>query len=194
MVLGAVTFGTLYGLAPDRLDIRAEGSGLRVLNRRNELLLDLDERRARELGAWELRRMGDQQPRGNAPAFCRSGAGHPVWGREWCLDKGFGLGSDGNVLWSRGRVDDVVYRRVPDRDRLERGTLIDVLGDVVFGRLALHALSLGYDRPLHGTWVADTEAGAPRILRIHAGDAAVAELVDLDRDDRVEVLYVVQPL
>ena len=27
-----------------------------------------------------------------SPSFCRSGAGHPVHGRSWCLDKGFGLG------------------------------------------------------------------------------------------------------
>ena len=27
-----------------------------------------------------------------SPSFCRSGAGHPVHGRAWCIDKGFGLG------------------------------------------------------------------------------------------------------
>lgn len=32
--------------------------------------------------------------RNGAPAFCRSGEGHPVFGRRWCIDKGHGLGSD----------------------------------------------------------------------------------------------------
>ncbi len=30
---------------------------------------------------------------GSGPSFCRSGAGHPVFGRAWCRDKGFALGS-----------------------------------------------------------------------------------------------------
>ena len=34
----------------------------------------------------------------------------------------------------------------------------------------------------------------PRILRVSSGDDEVAELVDRDRDDRVDVLYVVQPV
>src|SRR3569832_970707 len=31
--------------------------------------------------------------KGGAPAVCRSGAGHPVYGRSWCVEKGFGLGN-----------------------------------------------------------------------------------------------------
>jgi hypothetical protein len=27
--------------------------------------------------------------RGGGPAFCRSGAGHPVFGREWCRERGW---------------------------------------------------------------------------------------------------------
>lgn len=42
--------------------------------------------------------------RGRGPAFCRSGAGHPVFGRRWCLEKGFGLGSRGDVFFDNGRV------------------------------------------------------------------------------------------
>lgn len=37
--------------------------------------------------------------RGNAPKFCRTGAGHPVHGRRWCVEKGFGLGD--RPLWER---------------------------------------------------------------------------------------------
>jgi hypothetical protein len=188
----AAAIGTVWGLAPASLVVRTERDVVRVANHRNELLLDLDERRARELGAWELSRIDHQRVRGNAPSFCRTGEGHPVWGREWCIRQGFGLGSDGVVRWSRAPVGDVVYRRHSDRTRLDRVTLVDVLGDVVFGRLALHALGMGYDRPLTGVWIA--EPAAPRILRIYAGDAVVAEMVDLDRNDRVDVLYVAHRL
>jgi hypothetical protein len=85
----------------------------------------------------------------------------------------------------------VIFRRRDDRDRLDRGGLLDVLGDVVLGRLALHALSLGFGEPLVGSWTTDPQG--PRILRVRSGDSDVAEFYDADRDDRPEVLYVVVP-
>jgi hypothetical protein len=191
MAVGAIARGRARGLDADAFDVRSDGGRLRVLNRSGLLLLDLDDDRARDLGAWRLRRLGDRQPTGNAPAFCRSGAGHPVHGRQWCLDKGFGLGSRNGTVWSRGGIDDVIWRRRTD-DRLDRGGLAGVLGDVIFGRLALQAITLGYDQPLVGFWVAQPEG--PRILRVHSGDYEVAEFVDTDRDDRADVLYVVQPV
>jgi hypothetical protein len=42
--------------------------------------------------------------RGRGPSFCRSGAGHPVFGRRWCLEKGFGLGNRDDVFFDDGRV------------------------------------------------------------------------------------------
>jgi hypothetical protein len=191
MAVGALARAKARGLDPTDLEIRIGDGSVRILNGRGALLIDMDEARARDLGAWRLRRMGDRRPTGNAPSFCRSGAGHPVFGREWCLDKGFGLGSDTNTLWSRGRIDDVIYRRTDSRARLDRGGLMDVLGDIVFGRLALHAVALGLAEPLNGVWVAEPDG--PRMLRVYSGDVEVAELVDIDRDDQVEVLYVVQP-
>jgi hypothetical protein len=195
MVAGATARGIARGLDPAMLDVRTQGQRVIVANRRGDVLFDLDERHARQLGYWELRRLGDRRPNGNAPAFCRSGEGHPVWGREWCLDRGFGLGSRNGTIWSRTRVEDVVFGRPTSRDRrdrLDRGGLIDVLGDVVLGRLALHALTMGYVEPLHGTWV--SEPNAPQILYVRSGDVVVAEFVDLNRNDRVDVLYVIQPL
>lgn len=191
MVLGAVAFGSLLGLDADRLRVRSEPGRVLVYNYDDDLLFALDEGRARDLGQWRLRRVTERPGAGNGPAFCRSGEGHPVWGREWCLDKGFGLGGRSGRMWARGDVDDVIFRR-SDRVALDRlddwDDLLGVLGEVVVGRLALHALSLGYAEPLNGVWIAEPEA--PRILRVRAGDDVVAELVDLDRDDRVEVLYV----
>ena len=42
--------------------------------------------------------------RGRGPKFCRTGAGHPVFGRRWCLEKGFGLGDRDDVFFDDGRV------------------------------------------------------------------------------------------
>ncbi len=42
--------------------------------------------------------------RGRGPMFCRTGAGHPVFGRRWCLEKGFGLGDREDVFFDDGRV------------------------------------------------------------------------------------------
>jgi hypothetical protein len=195
MVGRALARASLRGTDPARFRVDEEGGRIRVRNQRDQVLLDMDEERARRLGSWEMRRLGDRQPTSGSPAFCRSGEGHPVWGREWCLDKGFGLGVGERSIWSRATVDDVVFRRRPEANvALDRGGLIGVLGDIVFGRLAVQSLALGYQEPLVGRWVASTdERDAPFILRVHAGDVAVAEFVDTDRDDDVDILYVTQP-
>ena len=192
MAVGAIARGHARGLAADAFDVRSDNDRVRILNRRGDLLFDMDDRRAGELGGWRLRRLGDQSPRGNAPAFCRSGEGHPVWGRQWCLDKGFGLGSRSGTIWSRGGIGDIIFREPDYRTRLDRGGLLGVLGDIVLGRLALHSVSMGYDQPLTGYWVAQPEG--PRLLRVRSGDYEVAEFYDADRNDRVDVLYVVQPV
>ena len=186
--------GRTHGLAANAVGWRTDNGRVRLLNRRGVVLMDLPADRYDDIGYWRLRRMGDWRPRGNAPSFCRSGDGHPVWGRQWCLDKGFGLGSRAGTLWSRATIDDVVFRRYDYGygTRLDRGGLLGVLGDVVLSRLALQALGLGYDQPLMGTWVA--EPRSPRLLRVYSGPYPVAEFVDTNYDNRPEVLWVVQPL
>jgi hypothetical protein len=164
------------------------GDRVRLLNGRNELLLDISDRDARGLGYWDVRRLDPRRVRNGSPAFCRSGAGHPVWGREWCIDKGFGLGASDGWLWGRHNPDDVVFRPVSDRVSLDRGGLIDVLGSVVFDRLALHAITLGLADPLAGRWIG--EPAGPRVMVLDSGSRPIAELIDLDRDGRVDVMYV----
>lgn len=60
--------------------------------------------------------------RGKGPKFCRSGGGHPVHGRQWCTDKGFGLGHADGVVDVR-RED----RRYPTGNG-NRTILDDILG------------------------------------------------------------------
>jgi hypothetical protein len=188
MVVGAAAYGASHGLDPDGLRLRVVDDRLEIRNRDDGLLFDMNEDRARRLGSWELQSLGDREVRDGAPAFCRSGEGHPVWGREWCLDKGFGLGRSNDRYWARTRVEDIIFGRRIEQDRLDRGSLIDILGDVVFGRLALHALALGFDQPLIGTY--SYQPDAPRIVRVYSASEPVAELVDLNGDDRVDLLYV----
>lgn len=38
------------------------------------------------------------------PSFCRSGAGHPVFGLQWCVQKGFGIGRPGAIFLSGNDV------------------------------------------------------------------------------------------
>ena len=60
---------------------------------------------------------------GRGPAFCRSGEGHPVFGRRWCLEKGFGLGDRNRRFLDRGGIV------LGDRDG---AIVIDRDGDIIF--------------------------------------------------------------
>lgn len=189
------------------VSVRREGGQVRVVRDDGDVLFTLAESTADNLGYWRAavvprtdRRDGvdlgdifgtsrDRYPaddRGEGPpAFCRSGAGHPVWGRDWCLDKGFGLGERDRRWAATTDIGDIILRRPdPQRDVLDRGGLIDVLGDIVFGRLAMQSLVLGADEPLEGRWIGQPEG--PRILRVQAGTVPVAEVVDYGRDDSVD--------
>lgn len=72
---------------------------------------------------------------GNGPPFCRSGAGHPVHGRRWCLEKGWGLGDRNDIFFDDDRIifwddgDPVIVR---DRRLRERSIWERVLGTILF--------------------------------------------------------------
>ncbi|HSJ06406.1 MAG TPA: hypothetical protein VK936_06880 [Longimicrobiales bacterium] len=116
----------------------------------------------------------------DGPAFCRSGAGHPVHGRQWCRDKGWAAGYD---RWERQRWDDVVLRQ-PRGDGQQMGgsVLSDVLGDVVFGRLAAHGRQYG-SGSVTGRWLDEASAS---VLQLSVGSTPFARLVDANRDGRVD--------
>lgn len=122
------------------------------------------------------------------PSFCRSGEGHPVYGRRWCLDKGFRLG---DAVWRRIDVGDVLLGRPGDRQRVEEPDLVEVLGDVILGRV-LEASGLGDRADLSGRWTSSS-SGEARVLQLRASERPVAELTDLDGDGRVDVVLVNDP-
>lgn len=129
---------------------------------------------------WENDRSQRADRRGNGPPFCRSGAGHPVHGRAWCREKGW----DADSGWRDASWGDVIFGRRGTRDddrRLSGGGLLDVLGDVVFGRLERQGRELG-GGALTGRFV----EGRGRVLQVRAGDLPLAELLDADRDGTVD--------
>lgn len=186
-VVGAVARAQLRGVDDDAFVIAPAGDRVFVRNRDGLVLLDLDDRRVRDMGRWEVVPLSDGVEEG-APSFCRSGAGHPVWGRQWCLDKGFGLAGDRDYRWGRTtRVDDIVFRASPTGS-LAGDALLAVLGRVAFDRLALHAITLGLTDPLTGRWMG--ESSGPRVLLLTSGGRPIAEVVDVNRDEKADVLLV----
>jgi hypothetical protein len=182
----AVAQAAKRGASADAFVFTPLANRVQVLNRSGVLLLDLDD--DRPIGSWQAVTQPFRDREG-APSFCRSGAGHPVWGRQWCVDKGFGLGNDGDIRWSRiVNPENVMIRQPATTGNLARDVLLGVLGNIVFNRLATQAITLGYAEPLSGRWIG--EPSGPRVLLVSSGARPVAELVDVNRDDRADVLLV----
>src|SRR5688572_3219283 len=68
---GAIARAHLRGLDDDALVIVPVDNRVRILNRANVLLVDLDDEHVRNLGRWDIIPMDDEVSEG-APAFCRS--------------------------------------------------------------------------------------------------------------------------
>ena len=184
---GALARAYIRGVGDDFRLVPANGR-VTLTNRRGAVLVSLDDNGARNLGVWQVNAF-DAPMNSGSPAFCRSGAGHPVWGRQWCLDKGFGLGEYQDVRWGRTTtIGDVIFGRTIEPGRLTTESLLRVLGATGFNRLALHAVTLGYTEPLVGTWA--TDPAEPNVLFVNAGPAPVAEMVDVNRDGRPDLMLV----
>lgn len=188
---GALAHGFAREVGNNAFVIAPSGQMMRVRNRKGDVLVELDEDRARNLGGWKVKPVDDELSEGS-PSFCRSGAGHPNWGRQWCLDKGFGLGVDNgrnNVRWGRALdANDITFVSEPTSATLTRAALEAVLGQRAVDRLALHAITLGLVDPLVGTW--RTDPAGPRVLLVNSGQYPVAEIVDVNGDRRSDRMVV----
>jgi hypothetical protein len=188
---GALAHAFARNVSSNAFVIAPSGQMMLVRNRNGDVLVALDEDRARNLGGWKVKPVDDRIGEG-APSFCRSGAGHPNWGRQWCLDKGFGLGVDNSlngVRWGRNLdANDIVFVREPTSATLTRAALEAVLGQRAVDRLAVHAITLGLVDPLVGTW--RTDPAGPRVLLVSSGNYPVAEIVHTDRDLRSDRMVV----
>lgn len=127
--------------------------------------------------------------RGNGPSFCRSGAGHPVFGWDWCRERGWDRNASIPVRWERRTWEDVIFRRTDRRGVLDRRDLGDVLGSVVIGRLDTRRRELGARDSYVGRWVTSGDA---RELWVTAGGVPLARLVDRNGDRRVDGVYLAE--
>jgi len=182
---GAIAYAYARGINERDFVITPKENRVFVRNRKGDVLLDLDDDRARNMGSWTVNVLDDRTASG-APSFCRSGAGHPVWGRQWCIDKGFGLGSARNIRW--GVTDDldqaIILRPVSAGNTIASDVLARMLGTPTMDRLALHAITLGLVDPLVGRWLG--EPNGQRVLLVQSGNTPVTEFVDTNRDDRAD--------
>jgi hypothetical protein len=128
------------------------------------------------------------------PAFCRTGEGHPRFGMRWCYEKGFGPGA---ARWRQHDPGDIVFERWPrrraERRTVSEGVLDDILGDLIFGRLVSRRDRIGLDRDLEGRWYTPDGRSSPRVLQVRAGGLPLAEFIDLDGDGRVDLALVLEP-
>jgi hypothetical protein len=138
---------------------------------------DRDRNRAGDV--WDVlgSRSGRDDRRGGGPPFCQNGQGHPVHGRQWCRDKGFGSGYG---------LEDIIFRNPRRNGRLNERGVLEQIGDVIFGRVQRRGYELGAREPLHGTWAA--APGGGQMLTIRSGSMIIAELIDQTLDGRVDVL------
>jgi len=144
---------------------------------------------AADSGDWQR---GQARGRGQGgPAFCRSGAGHPVFGRQWCLEKGFGLGGFG---WRRATLGRIVFQRTP-RGRVEgrigAREIAEILTGAVLDEIFGERRGRGNrDRSrLAGAWRGGPDDGI-LVLELFDGDDAIAELADIDLDGDVDVVLI----
>lgn len=123
------------------------------------------------------------------PAFCRSGAGHPVHGWQWCVDRSYKMG------W---RSIDVSGAEFKNRDRYRKGDLLDALGvEDVLGRDVTNVIrgtarDLGLEGAINGRWTGGADGGA-LVLQLRAGNEPLAELTDETGDGRVDATLVMEP-
>jgi hypothetical protein len=104
-----------------------------------------------------------QQSSGGGPKFCQNGQGHPVHGRQWCVDHGFGLGAQSVVRRSRTGV---VWLTQPQ--------FVSLLSPGQWAQLERQARQRGYTGPYRGRQYYDNGL---RVVTLRAGDVGIAEIV-----------------
>jgi hypothetical protein len=121
-----------------------------------------------------------EQP--GSPSFCRSGAGHPVYGRDWCWDRGFRLGDE----WDRNRGGSARIQP-PSGSPIDQGVMSQMLDASVMTRLQTLRTRLGLTAPLNGSWTETTVGG--RLLTVRSGSTLIAEISDRNRDGRADAIW-----
>ena len=163
----------------DRRDQRQLPAGIVLRRNDRDRYDDRYDRRDRRDDPWDIFGRRDDRYDRRGPAFCRSGEGHPVFGRQWCREKGFGLGRDRyNDIWG-----DIIFRdRRYTQRQMSRGVLERILGSVVLGRFDNYGRTYYGSGSLNGRWL-DNRAS---VLQLYMGGTPIARLFDTNRDGRVD--------
>lgn len=120
-----------------------------------------------------------------APAFCDSGAGHPLYGREWCHERGFRLGD----VWQRRSVKDISVQRPPSGGRtLDRAQIAQRYGNRLAQWINEARTGLQLADSVTARWVSTPDGGS--ILGFQVGSTQIAEVIDRNRDGRAEVVWI----
>lgn len=144
---------------------------------------DREVRDHRRGDVYDVRRddRSHQGAKKGVPAFCRSGAGHPVHGVQWCYDRGHMSGSrHGGIVWERGSLGNVVFHQEARRGTLNERELRAAIGSRTVDRAAAHARRSGANDALTGHWL------DAHTLELRAGATPVARLTDENRNRRVD--------
>jgi hypothetical protein len=96
------------------------------------------------------------------PKFCQSGQGHPVHGRQWCVDHGFALGSRSRVV----RTPRVVWLTQPQ--------VVSLMPGGTWLRMERTARQRGFVGPYRG--LQSYENGL-RLVTLRAGNVGFAQVV-----------------
>lgn len=146
----------------------------------------------------------DRDGKGNGPKFCQNGQGHPVHGRAWCEEHGYGndrLRYPGDYRYPDNRRDpvwqnnrswgDLIFGRrhrdYPRNRQMSRGVLQDILGTPIYRRFDTYRRDNRLGGSLVGYWInAGTNRG--RALQLNAGRVPLARLFDYNGDGRVDAV------
>ncbi|HET6567844.1 MAG TPA: hypothetical protein VFG50_07760 [Rhodothermales bacterium] len=146
----------------------------------------------------------DRDGKGKGPKFCQNGQGHPVHGRAWCEEHGFGNGRlhyPGDYRYPDGRRDpvwrnnrsweDVIFGRshrdYPRNRQMSRSVLQDILGAPMYRRFDGYRRDNRVGGSLVGYWI-NPGTSRGRALQIDAGRVPLARLFDYNGDGRVDAV------
>lgn len=119
-----------------------------------------------------------------SPDFCRSGAGHPVHGRVWCVQRGYSLES--GTVWDKAEWADVVLRAPRRAGVIPGASLPDVVGDDIVAKLEDQRRRIEAYTPLAARWLPAEGEGV--VLQVFSGRTVIAELLDSDGNGRVDLV------
>lgn len=140
----------------------------------------------------------------SGPPFCRNGAGHPVHGHAWCVEKGFAPPRYRRYRpqrtyptprrWRQYEGSSTRFRISYEHVRRWNDVLTSAELDIILdrrtrNRLYAHRRALDLRAAIEGRWVPARGPTTGRVLQLRAGRSPLAELADWNGDWRVDAMW-----